>query len=553
MAFKKNIVVGVSVNPEVGLEVAQIDFASRTVVKYASSPDVKYDKIRRRLADPDVFKETLGELITSLQIPKGSEVVLNIPTIMFKVGDYPASLSEGEVQVAIEEEVTQHPLFQEEMPVIGAVKLPNSSIQFNKIAYTVAQQGQLIEVATFIRDLGLKLICIDTSINSTLNALMYNGRVEAAADMNWLLLVVENDYCRIVSMQGCTYVDSFEERISIGEVLGDDENYSTVVTAVNPLLANLPSQRLYVVSKTNVISAQVLASKLVYNSQIIHEEANSFAKAPFLEVGELVDEDSANRISIDVIGAAINRDFAPYSVAHINLFNEALGDIYTLSQPPVLKFGSLTFVLSMENMIVASIIVALIVGLLGAAVYFPFDSMIKAEEEKISSMKSEIQTHERFIKANQDVSAEKFNENDEIRIGLEHNKKIYSYYSIVGTEIPRKLWLTSLSLGDNTIIEGQADNLESVYGFYRNIKDYNPSSEVKLQKLALASNSKFTPIAEEEGTGETFDTDSILTSLNADFYEFRITDAPESAFQQPNANTKKSGSAFGLGNLESIE
>ena len=83
MVFKKNIVVGVSVNPEVGLEVAQIDFASRTVVKYASSPEVKYDKIRRQLADPDVFKETLGELITNLQIPKGTEVVLNIPTIMF--------------------------------------------------------------------------------------------------------------------------------------------------------------------------------------------------------------------------------------------------------------------------------------------------------------------------------------------------------------------------------------------------------------------------------------------------------------------------------------
>lgn len=552
MAFKKNIVVGVSINPEVGLEVAQVDFASRTVVKYASSADVKYDKLRRQLADPDVFKDILAELITSLQIPKGSDVVLNLPTIMFRVEDYPAALTEGEVQVAIEEGVSQNPVFQDVIPVIAAVKLPNSSIQFNKVAYTVAQQSQLIEIATFIKDLGLNLKCIDTSINSTLNALMYNGRVETTADMNWLLLVVENDYCRIVSMQGCSYVDAFEERISIGEVLGDDENYSTVVSAVNPLLANLPSQRLYVVSKTNIISAQVLASKLTYNSQIIHEEANCFAKAPFLEVGGSVDEAVANSISIDVIGAAINRDFSPYSVAHINLFNESLGDIYILSQPPVLKFGSLSFVLSMENMVGASIVVAALVGIIGAGVYFPFDSMIKAEEEKISAMKSEISTHERFIKANQDLSAEKFNESDEVRIGLEHNKKIYSYYSIVGTEIPRKLWLTSLNLGNNTTIEGQADNLESVYSFYRNIKDYNPSSAVRLQKLALASNSKFTSI-EGEGATESFDTDSILTSLNADFYEFRITDSPESEFMQVKTRGKKSNNAFNLGDLESVE
>ena len=36
--FKKNIVVGVSVNPEVGLEVAQIDYDTKTVLKYASKP-----------------------------------------------------------------------------------------------------------------------------------------------------------------------------------------------------------------------------------------------------------------------------------------------------------------------------------------------------------------------------------------------------------------------------------------------------------------------------------------------------------------------------------
>ena len=56
--FKKSVVIGVSVTPEVGLEVAQIDFATRTVLKYGVRP-LDYDINRRDIADLDIFKETL--------------------------------------------------------------------------------------------------------------------------------------------------------------------------------------------------------------------------------------------------------------------------------------------------------------------------------------------------------------------------------------------------------------------------------------------------------------------------------------------------------------
>ena len=63
-------------------------------------------------ADMDIFKETLQDLLTELQIPKGSEIVLNLPSVVFNVTDYPASLNEGQVITAIEEELMQHPIFQ---------------------------------------------------------------------------------------------------------------------------------------------------------------------------------------------------------------------------------------------------------------------------------------------------------------------------------------------------------------------------------------------------------------------------------------------------------
>lgn len=543
--FKKNIVVGVSVTPELGLEVAQVDFTSRTVLKYGCR-QLAYDNARREIADMDIFKETLQDLLTELQIPKGSEIVLNLPSVVFNVTDYPASLNEGQVITAIEEELMQHPIFQNTEACISAVALPNSTIQMTKVAYTVAQKTMLIEMAMQIKEIGYSVNCIDTSVNSTLNALIYNDRVDTAPDATWVLLLVENNCCRIISMQGRNYVDSFEERISIGEVLGDVENYSTVVGAVNPILKNLPSSRLYVVSKTNIISAKILAEKLVYNAQIIHQEANNFASAPFLNVSSEIENSNANMISLDVIGAAVCREFSIYTSAHFNLFNESLGDVYILEQPPVLKFGSLTLVLSMANMVAASIVFAIIVLVLTVLAIVPITTTISQKQAQVSQLTNDIAKIQAYLDENKAVSSALFDEGDEIRIGLAHNKNVYSYYTIVGTEIPKKLWLTGLSFGKYITIEGQADNLESVYSFLRNIKDYNPNTDIKVQKLAFATNSNLKALTEEEA----FDTDSIITSMNADFYEFKISNAPE-VVKKP-AKTD-AGDTSDLMDLEPIE
>lgn len=521
--FKKSVVIGVSVTPEIGLEVAQIDFATRTVLKYANRP-LEYDINRRDIADLDIFKETLKDIMDELAIPKGASVVLNLPTVVFKVNDYPAALDEAQVSNAIEEELSEHPFFQNTDPCSSATVLPNSTIQFNKVAYTAAQRATIVEVVMAIKDLGYKTLAIDTSVNSTLNALMLKERVNIEGDTSWVLLLVENNCCRILPMNGRNYVDAFEERISIGEVLGDAENYSTVISAVSPLLKNLPSQYLCVVSKTNIISAEILASKLSYPAPIIHQEANSFSNEAFMDISPEVDESLAPIISLDIIGAAIYQDFLPYSSAHLNLFNKSLGDIYLEEQPPEITIAGHRIVLSIENLIKIFIVFAILITIPVLIAFFMLNNNIKTEQDAVADLDTKIQQMSKFLKDNESVSSDLFDEGDEIRVGLEHNKNIYSYYTIIGTEIPKKLWLTHVKFGDKTTIEGQADNLESVYAFFRSIKDYNPESEIKLQKLGLASSSQ--PQILDDSNPD-FETDSILTSMNADFYEFRISDEPE--------------------------
>ena len=521
MSNMKSLVVGVSVTPEVGLEVAQIDFATQTVLKYGIRK-LEYDNARREIADLDLFKEALQDLFMELAIAPGSTVVINIPTVTFKVNDYPAALEDGQISNALEEDIADHPILKNTEPAISAVKLPNSSMQFNKIAYVAAQKQMLIEMALIIKDLGYKLYAIDTSVNSVLNALMYKQRVDVSEDVNWVLLTVDNTHCRILSMNGKDYVDSYEEKISIGEVLGDAENYATVVATVTPILKNVPSKYLCVVSKTNVISAELLASKLTYSAPITYQEANCFSKESFLECGPEVDEKMAMILSLDVIGACIYRDFERYSDAHFNLFNESLGEVYLLEQPPEIILFDHKFVLSNQFLITLFCICAVVLGLVIGSLFIFYSTKVANLNEQVEELDNKANQIEQYLKANENISTELFDEGDEIRGGLVHNKSIYSYYTIVGTEIPKKLWLTHLKFGDKTTIEGQADNLESVYAFFRSIKDYDPDSDIKLQKLGLASKSTAANNDLEE-----INTDSILTSLNADFYEFAISNDPD--------------------------
>ncbi len=522
--LKKSIVVGVSVTPETGLEVAQIDFASQTVLRYGVRP-LEYDINKREISDIDIFKESLQELFSELQIPKGAEIVLNIPTVVFKVNDYPAALDEAQLTTAIDEDLAENPLFGEQEPAISATLMPNSTIQFNKIAYIAAQKSQLIEIAMSLKEWGYKLIAIDESINSVLRALILKERINVEPDVNWILMIVESFCCRIISMSGRNYVDSFEEKISIGAVLGDAENYSTVINTVTPVLKNLPSKYLCVVSKTNIISAELLASKLTYSAPIIHQEANSYSKEAFMDIAPSVDESFAPTISLDIIGTAIYQDFLPLTQVNFNLYNKTLGDIYINEQPPEFMFAGRRIVLSIETLIKLFIPLAILIIVPTVFGYLYLTNIINTHNNTIAEIDQKIASIDKFLKENNDISADLFDEGDEIRVGLGHNKNIYSYYTIVGTEIPKKLWLTHLKLSEKTTIEGQADNLESVYAFFRSIKDYNPNSDIKLQKLGLATNSK--PEVIESSEGAEFDTDSILTSLNADFYEFRISDEPE--------------------------
>ncbi len=543
--FKKSSAVGVSLTPERGLEVAQIDFATGTVLKYAVTPVDYYNVNQREIADLDRFKEALADLLQQLEIPKGTELVMSFPAADFRVTEYPQSWEEVQLSNAVEDELTENFLFKDKDPGFDIVELPGSTMQSKQVAYEAISQGMLIEVARIVEDLGFKLRAIDTSVNSVFNALLYLRRIDTSdAEANWNLLVIENNCCRVMAMQGNSYKDVYEEHISIGEVLEEAENYTTVLNAVEPILKNLPAKYLCVVSKTDVISAEIVANKLNVSSAITYQEANKFCTEPLINVSEGIDDMYAGLISLDVIGAAIYREISQFVPVTFNLFNSSLGEVYTNQQPPEIKIGDKKIVFSNENLIKAFLLILALLIIIILLIFLLLNPQISKLKGDSDALGQEISKLEQYCNEHKEVLEEKFDEGYQVKTGLEHNKAVYSYYTIVGTEIPRKLWLTHLKLGDKISIEGQADNLESVYGFFRSIKDYNPESDIKLQKLGLAAS---------QGT-ESFDTESLLTSINADYYEFKISNEPEIVPNDLKKDTDdKNNSKSDLPDLEPIK
>ena len=544
--FKKNVVVGISISPERGLEVAQIDYDSKVILKYGCR-ELAYDNIKKTISDFDILKETMLDLLTELEIPKGSEIVLNLPAVLFRIGDYPASLTIEQVQSLIEEELNTHTIFHDSDPCLATACLPSSTIQNNHVAYSALQKTMLIEIAMQIKEIGYKLVGIDTSVNSSLNALVYNDRINANSNTSWVMLLVENGFCRVLYMLGKDYVDCYEEPVTIAEVLGDEENYSTVISAVSPIIKNIPSEYLYIVSKTNIIDAEKLAQSLKYKTPIIHQNDNQYSEAMIMEFSPEVSDEVASKISLDVIGAAIYREYCENIEIKFNLFNESLGDVYILEQPFSMMLGTKKIIFSIENMILASIILTVAVVLIVLCFIIPLTQAINIKKDKIAKFDNSIKRIQSFLDANKDVSSELFDEGDEIRVGLMQNKDFYTYYTIVGSEIPQKLWLTHIDFGEYITIEGQSSNLESIYVYFRNIKDYNPKSNLKLQKLGLASSSNLKTLSEEEA----FDTNSIINSISSEYYEFRISNAPESSFV--NTTKEKSKSNNNNNRLEPLD
>lgn len=523
------ITVGVSVSPSVGLEMVEIDRLTGTVTKYAYKP-LEYNFSTREITDYNKFSAALEDLFEELHIPKKSNIILSIPNVHFGMITLPLLLTDEAITNAIISEVEQSYIFKRQEPVVTwAEVFANIDTENRTLAYTAIQKPLLDGIIQSCEDIGCTLVGLENSYSSLLRALYFTDttKEQMKEGTTWNLMIIGQNSYSIISMLDKKVVEYYEEPLALKSFV-DDEIYNAITTSAQLTLAGLPANNLFILSETDLVSAEVLSLKLPFEGTIKFLECNKYTQNELTAVNLNILPKMALKITPEVIGATVY-PFCDFPLK-LNVLKDAEGELAssdTLSYPKI-NIGNIEIELTPDFIKRLSIIVGAII--IVPMLIFSFilgGLIIPKEQAKLNT----IEASNKQIKAQIDeyTASEKsntFNPKSAIDKIVSEDKLELNYYSAIGISIPNKLWITYyMSNGAGKVdIKGKSDDVESIYTFYKNIKQLINNSDIKLYKLEMDSAS----------------IDSIVENASSysKTYEFEITNMTEAELNPQPATAK---------------
>ena len=482
--------VYLSVTPGIGLEIIQIDPTIKSIKNYGFRP-LEYSESRREIEDYGEFGIAVDELIKELKINPKCNVILNIPTVYIGKMELALLLNDESITEALVSDAEQSYLFKRCEPVICWVDAPTTaSSETRRVFYGAVQKTAIDKFKSIFSGMGITLSGIEISIISTLRALSYSGLTEAQMvdNMPWNLMIVNQTGYTILAMSGKNIVDSYEEPIPL-KTYEAEEVYEVIGESAQLALMGLPANYLYIVSETDMVSAELLASKMHVECKTEFFENNSFRKKDILPVSLNVLQENISKISLEAVGIGVSR-FAPYPIkleftGAKEVEASSAGDA-TLTF--VINGREVTLTEASLKMITLAVAGAIAVPLVALMLILP--SFEKKDQAQLDQINGEIQQIDGEIKKlNDQASNTGFVAATEIEQVLKNNRKKLMAYSALGSSVPRDLWLTYfMTKNDGKIdIKGSAESVEDIYKFYKNMKDSLIDPQLKLQSLEMIS------------------------------------------------------------------
>lgn len=513
--------VFLSVTPGVGLEMCLIDITStpKSVKAYAVRP-LAYNETSKEIADYEVFKEAVADMYDELKINPKCNVVINLPLVSMGIMNLPLILSDDAMLVSITSEVEQTYIFRRMEPVIAWQDVNvNQSTDSRKILYSAIQAPVIENIKVALNTLGSTLVGVDVSVASYLRALDFTGLTTAQMQDNvtWNLMIVNSIGYSLVSLVGKTIVDYYEEPLAIKTFEGDDI-YNAINSSAQITLMSYPANYLYIISETDMVSAELLASKIQGAGTIDFFENNTFKKHEVMPVSLDVLPDNVLKISMQAIGvAATNYSNFPLNFNFIKDSKSAKSGGSFLggnsSEPPVpITIGDKTFEITPSAATTIATVLLVLIGVPIALLAFVLLPKIEADKQQaldaVTLKAQELDTQVSKISEEQSNTGG-FDLKQEVDLVLKSNRSKLMSYSAIGEAIPSTVWIKYfMAQGDGLIdIKGAATNVEDVYVFFKNMKDSLLSSNLRLQKLEMESASL----------------DDLLSKSSAQNYEFEIT------------------------------
>ena len=475
--------VGVSVSPNVGLEMIMVDAVQRKIMKYGQRP-LAYNSSTREIEDYNEFKVALKELFSELRVdPKNSHVVLNLPSVTFGHTFLPTVLDDECVTGALTSIVEESYLFKKNVPVVSWTEIKeNNTTEKRYVLYSALQEGVVDIITQIFAELGADLVAIENTYSSLLKTLEYTEitRDFAKSPGSWNILLVSQNSYAVFSLLDYNIIEYYEDPLAI-KSFSNDEVYVAIAQAASSVLERFPSDKLLIISESNDVSAEILAIQLKQPGDVIFLECNQYSKTPIMDVDLTVLPNYIKGITPESIGAAIyrTRDFG----LKLNF----------LVSPEIKTAADTINVLGFELTSDQLLIYSMIVGIAIFAVLFlgntALGSYVKNLEAKRSTLEQDI--------TNMNAELENLKKDDskiDIYTAAKNiDKSMLTkilYYNAIGADIPQHVWLTSFYADTEGAygIAGETTSVDDVYLFFRNIKSQVADSNLILSKLSVDDN-----------------------------------------------------------------
>ncbi len=491
--------VGVSVSPNVGIEMMVVDASQHKIMKYAHRP-LGYNSSTREIEDYMEFKTALKDLFTELKIqPQNANIILNMPNVSFGHTFLPTVLDDEGVTGAITSKVEESYLFKKNTPVVSWAEVKeNNTSEKRYILYSAMQESVVDAIMQTFTELGATLVAIENTYSSLMKTLEYTEITKdfSIASGSWnILLVTSNSYV-IFSMLGFNIIEYYEEPLAI-KSFNNDEVYVAISQAASNVLQKYPTDKLLIISESNDVSAEILAIQLKQPGDVIFLECNQYSKQPIMDVDLNVLPHYIKAITPEAIGAAIyrSREFT----LKLNFLTKA-----DYKAPDTIDvFG---FALTKEQLTTYTVLIG--AAILGVCYLCSLaaGSYLASLESKVSSLNQEISAQEAELA---DLKKES-NKVDIYTAAKDIDKSMVNkitYYDSIGADIPAKVWLTYFYADTNGAygIKGQTTSVDDVYLFFRNIKSRVPESDLILSKLSVDDNNGAIDIEQAENAMYTFE------------------------------------------------
>ncbi len=519
-------IVGVSITPNIGVEVALLDKKTPTVIKYAKR-FLEYNFATREIQDYEAFRAVIVDLFKELDISLKSSVYVTLPNVHLDFESLPLIIGDDAISNAILSKAEDSYIFKRIEPVSAWADLvTNSQTDKRIIVYTSFQDTAINQIKEIFQDLGCDLVGIESSYSAIIRGLYFANVInfDKNENENWNLLLVNSNSYALFSMQGIRLIDYTEVPLAI-KSFSIEEAYQAIATSVSQILPNFPAKKLIVLSQAEDICAEVLKTQLTFDEEIITHDCNKYSKIPPIDISSSVMQNEAASMTYALIGA-LATDHLEEKVLDLNLLNQnaSSSDGYFS-----FEFKEKTIVVTQEIARKALLAIAgclfVLFGILYGIFYLVdigFNKQTNAYQTKINSTQQEIQA---ITGRDGVVDIETL-----VTRVIDLNKKAISFYDSIATDIPQSVWLQYYynKNGDKLALEGVSANIADIYNYYKSLKVISPQSSIKLNRLQILT----------EINGQ--DYDLAAPDLGSKYYDFEISNvkSPKSSL---NDKDKKDG------------